>query len=58
MMSLDNLKTILNAIKYLLTDYIANGDKAIILTSSTADSTKKFKITVDDSGTISATEIV
>ena len=57
MMSLDNLKTILNAIKYLLTDYMANGDKAIILTSSAADSTKKFKITVDDSGTLSATEV-
>ena len=36
---------------------IANGDKEIILTSSTAGSTKKFKITVDDSGTLSATEI-
>ena len=57
-MSLDNLKTTLNAIKYLLTNYMANGDKAIILTSSTAESTKKFKITVDDSGTITATEIV
>ena len=30
----------------------------IILTSSTAGSTKKFKITVDDSGTLTATEIV
>ena len=29
----------------------------IIISSSTADSTKKFKITVDDSGTIKATEI-
>ena len=57
MMSLDNLKTILNAIKYLLTDYMANGDKAIILTSSVAGSTKKFKITVDDAGTLSATEV-
>ncbi len=37
---------------------IANGDKEIILTSSTANSTKKFKITVDDSGTLTATEIV
>ena len=36
---------------------MANGDKEIILTSSTADSTKKFKITVDDSGTLTATEI-
>ena len=57
MMSLDNLKTTLNAIKYLLTDYIVNGDKAIILKSSTAGSTKKFKITVDDSGTLTATEV-
>ena len=56
-MSLDNLKTILNAIKYLLTNYMANGDKAIILTSSTAGSTKKFKITVDDTGALSATEV-
>ena len=31
--------------------------KDIILQSSTANSTKKFKITVDDSGTISATEV-
>ena len=37
---------------------MANGDKEIILASSTAGSTKKFKITVDDSGTISATEII
>ena len=37
---------------------VANGDKEIILTSSTANSTKKFKITVDDSGTLTATEIV
>ena len=37
---------------------MANGDKEIILTSSTANSTKKFKITVDDSGTLTATEIV
>ena len=36
---------------------MANGDKEIILASSTADSTKKFRITVDDSGTITATEV-
>ena len=30
---------------------------ALILPSSTADSTKKFKITVDDSGTLKATEV-
>ena len=32
-------------------------DKEVILTSSTTDSTKKFKITVNDSGTLTATEI-
>ena len=37
---------------------MANGDKEIILASSTAGSTKKFKITVDDNGAISATEII
>ena len=37
---------------------MANGDKEIILASSTAGSTKKFKITVDDSGTLTATEVI
>lgn len=32
-------------------------DKALILASSTASSTKKFKITVTDDGKITATEI-
>ena len=32
--------------------------KEIVLTSSTAESTKKFKITVVDGGTLAATEIV
>ena len=36
---------------------VGNGDQEIILSSSTPDSTKKFKITVDDTGTISATEV-
>lgn len=36
---------------------VTNGDSDIVLSSSTADSTKKFRITVDDSGTISATEV-
>lgn len=31
--------------------------KELILDSSTADSTKKFKLTVDDTGTVTATEI-
>ena len=33
------------------------GGSAIILRSSTADSTKRFRITVDDSGTLKATEV-
>lgn len=36
---------------------VANGDKELILASSTEGSTKKFKVTVDDSGTLKATEI-
>ena len=36
---------------------VLEGDKEIILSSSTSGSLKKFKITVDDSGTISATEL-
>ena len=39
---------------------LGNGEAvtpALILYSSTADSTKKFRITVDDTGTISATEV-
>ena len=53
--------TIVSEVKQLPEDYIPNtiqrvGDD-VIIPSSTADSTKKFKITVDDSGTISATEV-
>lgn len=36
---------------------VTNGDSDIILSSSTPDSTKKFKITVDDTGAIKATEV-
>ena len=36
---------------------VTNGDSDVTLSSSTAGSTKKFKITVDDSGAITATEI-
>lgn len=41
-------------------DVLGNGEAvapAIILYSTTADSTKKFRVTVDDSGTLTATEI-
>ena len=40
-----------------LSDSIQRVGNDIIIPSSTPDSTKKFKITVDDSGTITATEI-
>lgn len=36
---------------------VLEGDKEIILSSSTSGSTKRFRITVDDSGTLSATEV-
>lgn len=36
-------------------DYVDNNE--VVINSSTEGSTKKFKITVDDSGTISATEV-
>ena len=53
--------TIISEVKQLPEDYIPNtiqrvGDD-VIIPSSTPDSTKKFKITVDDSGNISATEV-
>ena len=53
--------TIISEVKQLSEDYIPNtiqrvGDD-VILSSSTVGSTKKFKITVDDSGAISATEV-
>lgn len=41
-------------------DVLGNGEAvtpALILYSSTANSTKKFRITVDDSGTLKATEV-
>ena len=32
-------------------------EDGVVISSSTADSTKKFKITVDDSGVLKATEV-
>lgn len=43
-------------VKQLDAKFIPDMD-GVILNSSTTDSTKKFKITVDDSGTITATEV-
>ena len=44
-------------IDMVYSDLFKNGDDSMILKSSTSGSSKKFKITVDDSGTISATEV-
>ena len=49
-----------NGTKSKAFDVLGNGEAvapALILYSSTANSTKKFKITVDDSGTLKATEV-
>ena len=49
-----------NGLKSKSFEVLGNGEAvapALILYSSTADSTKKFKITVDDNGTLSATEV-
>ena len=49
-----------NATKSKAFDVLGNGEAvapALILYSSTADSTKKFRITVNDSGTLTATEV-
>ena len=45
------------AFGWVETTLFKNGDDSMILKSSTEGSTKKFKITVDDSGAITATEI-
>ena len=47
----------IGTIKTIDPKYIPSKLNEIILPSSTSGSTKKFKITVDDTGTISATEV-
>mgnify|MGYP004435952819 FL=1 len=42
----------------VLDNMFAVTPKKIILASSTAESTKKFEITVTDDGTVTATEVV
>ena len=39
-------------------EYVEGLEEGMVINSSTPDSTKKFKITVDDTGTISATEVI
>lgn len=51
-----SLKTAEEIVTPMAAEFIPDVD-GIIMKSSTTDSTKKFKITVNDSGTISATEV-
>ena len=39
-------------------EYVEGLEEGMVINSSTPDSTKKFKITVDDTGTISTTEVI
>lgn len=45
------------SIKTIDEKYLPESVDGVVIRSSTADSTKKFKLTVDDSGTISVTEV-
>ena len=47
-----------NTVCEVLDNIFAETPKKIFLASSTPDSTKKFEITVTDSGTVAATEVV
>lgn len=47
-----------NFVSYKTRKIFLDEDKEFILASSTEGSTKKFKVTVDDSGTLTTTEIV
>ena len=53
------VKTAIEEVQNTVKEYIGSkvSDKELILFSSTENSTKKFKITVNDSGTISAKEL-
>ena len=53
------VKAAIDEVQNTVKEYIGSkvSDKELILFSSTENSTKKFKITVNDSGTISAKEI-
>lgn len=54
-----NGDTVAKVVDSMADNYVAPdpAPKEIIMSSSTPDSTKKFKITVVDAGTITATEI-
>ena len=52
-----SVKRIEKTVTPMAEEFLPTGIKELIMSSSTTDSTKKFKITVDDSGAISATEV-
>ena len=54
-----SVKTTVETVTPMAAEFIPNIVEidSIIMKSSTSDSTKKFKITVDDSGTLKATEV-
>lgn len=53
------VKAAIDEVQNTVKEYIGSkvSDKELILFSSTENSTKKFKITVNDSGTVSAKEV-
>ena len=52
-----SVKTIQEIVTPMAGEFLPSEVNELIMNSSTPDSTKKFKITVNDSGTISATEV-
>ena len=52
-----SVKTIAETVTPIAAEFLPSEINELIMNSSTTGSTKKFKITVDDNGTISATEV-
>ena len=52
-----SVKTIEEVVTPMAEEFLPSEINELIMNSSTPDSTKKFRITVDDNGTISATEV-
>ena len=52
-----SVKTTAETVTPMAEEFLPSMVNELIMNSSTPDSTKKFKITVDDSGTIKATEV-
>ena len=52
-----SVKTTAETVTPMAAEFLPSEVNELIMNSSTAGSTKKFKITVDDGGAISATEV-